>query len=84
MEIGKGGQKWKLLTPSMGFPCGSDGKESACKAVDPSSIPGSGRYPGEENGNPLQHSCLDNSKDKEACWATIGHGVAKSQTGLSD
>ena len=38
MEIGKGGQKWKLLTPSMGFPCGSDGKESACKAGYPGSI----------------------------------------------
>ena len=38
MEIGKR-KKWKLLTPSMGFPCGSDGKESTCKAVDPGSIP---------------------------------------------
>ena len=73
MEIGKRGQKWKLLTSSMGFPCGSDGKESTCKAVDPGSIPGSGRYP-------LQYSCLEKSMDKEAWWATMGHEVAKSQT----
>ena len=40
-----------------GFPCGSDGKESACNVRDPRSIPGSGRSPGEGNGNPLQHTC---------------------------
>ena len=39
--------------------CGSDGKASACNAGDPGSIPGSGRSPGEGNGNPLQHSCLE-------------------------
>ena len=41
-----------------GFPCGSDGKASACNAGDPRSIPGSGRSPGTGNGNPLQYSCL--------------------------
>ena len=41
----------------MSFPCGSDGKESACNAGDPGSIPGSGKSPGEGNGNPLQYSC---------------------------
>ena len=41
-----------------GFPGGSDGKASACSVGDPGSIPGSGRSPGEGNGNPLQHSCL--------------------------
>ena len=41
-----------------GFPCGSDGKASACNAGDPGSIPGSGRSPGTGNGNPLQYSCL--------------------------
>ena len=46
-----------------GFPCGSDGKESACNVGDLSLIPGSGRYPGEGNGNPLQYSCLENSMD---------------------
>ena len=42
------------------FPGGSDGKESACNTGDPDSTPGSGRSPGEENGNPLQYSCLEN------------------------
>ena len=41
-----------------GFPGGSDGKTSACNAGDPGLIPGSGRSPGEGNGNPLQHSYL--------------------------
>ena len=45
------------------FPGGSDGKASACSAGDPGSIPGSGRSPGEGNGNPLQHSCLENPMD---------------------
>ena len=43
---------------------GSDGKESACNAGDPGSIPGLGRSPGEGNGNPLQYSCLKNSVDR--------------------
>ena len=47
----------------MGFPGGSDGKVSACNAGDPGSIPGSGRSPGEGNGNPRQYSCLENSMD---------------------
>ena len=42
---------------------GSDGKASACNVGDPDSIPGSGRSPGEGNGNPLQHSCLKNPMD---------------------
>ena len=46
-----------------GFPGSSDGKVSACKAGDLGSIPGLGRSPGEENGNPLQYSCLENSRD---------------------
>ena len=46
-------------------------------------IPGLGRYPGEGNGNPLQYSCLENSMDRGAWQATV-HGVAKSQTRLSD
>ena len=45
--------------------------------------PGLGRFPGEENGYPLQYSCLENSMDRGAWWATV-HGVAKSLTGLSD
>ena len=46
------------------FPGGSNGKESACNAGDVSSIPGSGRSPGEGNGYPLQYSCLENSIDR--------------------
>ena len=61
-----------------GFPGGSDGKESACNARDPSLIPGLGRSPGEGNGNPLQYSCLENSMDRGA-WKAIVYEVAKSQ-----
>ena len=56
---------------------GSDGKESACNASDPGSIPGSGRSPGVGTGYLLQYSCLENSKDRGAWWAIV-HGVAKS------
>ena len=48
---------------TMNFPGGSDGKMSAYNAGDLGSIPGSGKSPGEENGNPLQHSCLENPMD---------------------
>ena len=72
-----------LSIVSLGFPGGSDGKASACNVGDPGSIPGSGRSPGEGNGNPLQYSCLENSMDGGAWWATV-HEVAKSQTRLSD
>ena len=60
----------------MGFPGGSVGKESACNAGYLSSIPGSGRYPGEGNGNPLQHSCLENPMDRGDWRATV-HGVTR-------
>ena len=50
---------------------GSDSKESACNEGDLGSIPGSGRSPGEGNGNPLQYSCLENSMDKGALQATV-------------
>ena len=56
---------------------------SACNAGDLGLIPGSGRSPGEGNGNPLQYSCLENPMDGGAWWATV-HGVAKSRTQLSD
>ena len=62
----------------MGFPCGSAGKESTCNEGDLSSIPGLGRSPGEGKGNPLQYSGVENSMD------CIVHGVAKSQTWLSN
>ena len=57
----------------------SDGKESACNMGDLGSIPGSGRSPGEGNGNPLQYSCLENLMDREAGWSTV-HRVAQSRT----
>ena len=63
----------------MGFPGGSDGKESPCSAGDTGLIPGSGRFPGEGNGYPLQYFCLENPMYKGAWWATV-HGVANSQT----
>ena len=71
------------LTAYMGFPGSSDGKASAYNAGDPGSIPGSERSPGEGNGNPLQYSCLENPMDWGA-WEATAHGVAKSQTLLSD
>ena len=66
-----------------GFPGGSEVKASACNAGELGSIPGLGRSPGEENGNPLQYSCLENPMDRGALWAIV-HRVAKSQTRLSD
>jgi len=63
--------------------CGSDSKASACNAGDLGLIPGSGRSPGKGNGNLLQHSCLENSMDVGAWWATV-HGVVKSRTQLSN
>ena len=63
----------------MDFPGGSDGKASAYNVGDPGSIPGLGRSPGEENGNPLQYSCLENPIGR-GTWQAIVHGVAKSWT----
>ena len=67
----------------LGFPGGSEGKASAGNAGDLGSIPGSGRSPGEGNGNSLQYSCLEKPMDGGAWWATV-HRVAKSWTRLSD
>ena len=63
----------------LGFPGGSDSKESTCNAGDLGSIPGLGRFPGGGDGNPFQYSCLENSMDRGAWWATV-HGVTKCQT----
>ena len=57
-----------------GLPGGSDGREFTCSSGDSGSILGSGRSPGEGNGNPLQYSYLENSMDRGAWLATI-HGV---------
>ena len=61
---------------TLGFPGGSVVKNLPAKAGNVSSIPGSGRYPGGENGNPLQDSCLENSMNRGAWWATV-HSIAK-------
>ena len=74
----------KLPSPVfLGFPGGSDSKESACDVGDLGLIPGLGRSPGGGHGNPLQYSCLENPMDREAWWATV-RGVTKNQTWLSD
>ena len=67
-----------------GFPGGLDGKVSTRNAGDPGLIPESGRSPGEENGNPLQYSCLENPIDDRGAWEAAVHGVTKSQTRLSN
>ena len=69
--------------PAPDSPGGSEGKATAYNAGDLSSIAGSGKSPGEGNGNPLQYSCLANSMDGGAWWATV-HGVARSWTRLNN
>ena len=72
----------RLPTPVfLGFPCGSAGKESACNAGDLGSIHEPRRSPGEGNGNPLQHSYLENPMDRGA-WHAAVHRVGKSWTRL--
>ena len=66
-----------------GFHGGSDSKESPCNAGDLGLTPGSGRFPRDGNGNPLQYSCLENPMARGTCQATV-HGVTQSQTGLSN
>jgi len=73
----------KYIYSSVGFPGGSDGKESACNAGNSTSISGSGRSPGEGNGYPLQYSCLENFMDRGA-WRVTVHWISKSWTWLSD
>ena len=59
------------MPDAQSFPGGTEVKASASTAGDPGSIPGSGRSPGEGNGNPLQYSCLENPMDRGALWATV-------------
>ena len=75
-------KRW-LIGKVPGFSGGSDGKESDCSAGDLGLIPGSGRSPGEGNGNPLQYPCLEKPMDGGAWQATV-HGLAQSQTQLSN
>ena len=64
---------------TLGFPGGSDGKESACNSRDLGLFPGLGRSPAEGNGYPFQYSCLENSTGRGTWWDTV-HGVSKSRT----
>ena len=68
---------------NQGFPGGSVVENPPANEGDLGSIPGSGRSPGEGNGNPFQYSCLGNFMDRGAWWAIV-HGVTKSRTQLSD
>ena len=68
---------------TLGLPCSSDSKESACNAGDPGSIPESSRSFGEGCGSPPHHSCLENPIHRGAWRATV-HGVTKSLTRLSN
>ena len=74
MQKYKGSQE--TIMTNYGFPCSSVDKESACNAGDPSLIPGSGRSPGEGNGNLLHYSCLENPMDR-VTWRSIVHGIAR-------
>ena len=78
---------WYLGKPKLwrelGFSDVLDGKESGCNAGDPGLILRLGRSPREGNGYLLEHSCLENSMDRGAWWATV-HGVIKSRTWFSD
>ena len=67
----------------LGFPGGSDSKESACNVGDLGSVSGLGRSPEGGRGKPLQYSCLENPMDRGA-WRAIVHGVTKSWTRLSN
>ena len=69
--------------PHLGSPGGSDSKESACNVRDLGFIPGLGRSPGGDHGNPLQYSCLRTPMDRRTRWATV-HGITKSLIQLSD
>ena len=71
-----------LINPD--FPGGSDGKASVYNAGDQVLIPGTGRFPGEGNGNPLQYSCLENPMDGGAWCRLLSMGLQRVRTWLSD
>ena len=74
---------WHLLCRFLSYSLVAQTVESPCNAGDLGSIPGSGRSPGEGNGNPLQYSCLEIPTER-AAWQVTVHGVTKSQKQLSD
>ena len=73
-------QCFPRLQQKMRIPWWLSGKESAANAGDTSSIPGSGRSPGEENGYPFQYSCLENPMDRGYWWATVYEVAKESDT----
>ena len=78
-ELYKSNGAEKRQGHNQSFPGGSEVKASACNAGDMGSVPGSGRSPGEGNGNPLQYSCLENPMTRGGWWATV-RVVAKNRT----
>ena len=70
--------KFSHYYDDMGFPGDASGKESTCNTGDTGLIPGSGRSPGGGHGNPLQYSCLENSMDRGAWWATVQRAAKES------
>ena len=76
LYLNKAHAKNSILSIFLGFPDSLVSKESACRAGDLGSIPGSGRVPGEGNGNLFQHSCLENPMDRGA-WQAIVRGVTR-------
>ena len=68
---------WQLLRVGTSFPGGSVVKNPPANTGDEGAIPGSGRSPGEGNGNPIQYSYLENPMDREVWWATV-HRVTES------
>ena len=74
---------YTLLKHVMGFPSGSNDEESTCNVGDLGSTAGSGRSPGEGNSYPLQYSCLENSRERQAQQATL-QAITKNQIHLSD
>ena len=78
-RVGETNKNCGVVKQWMGFPGGSDGKESACSAGDPGSGPGSGRSPGGGHGTPLRCSCLENPMDRGA-WRAAVLGVTKDTT----
>ena len=78
-----GGMNWEIGIDPYTLPGSSDYKDSACSAGELDLIPGSGRSPGEGNGDPLHYPCLENSIDRGA-WRAIVHQVAKSIRSMTE
>ena len=70
----------KVTITTLGFPGGSDSKESSCNSGDLGLIPGLGRSPGEGHGNPLQYSCLENPHGERSLTGAAVNGVTESDT----